>query len=90
MLRRKNETDDMLITHKPQQPMEKVGRDSGEDVSIDLDAPLEVLAERVASTTDSTEREALISLIQSRVGNREAERIIRLATGPGDRGMRSD
>lgn len=86
MLRRKNENEDMLITHKPQQPLEKVGRDRGENVSIDLDAPIEVLTERLAATTESTEREALISLIQARLGNREAERIIRLATGVGNGG----
>ncbi len=82
MQRRKYEADDMLITHKPQQPVEKVGRDTGEDVLIDLDAPVELLAERVAATTEPAERETLIRLIQTRVGNREAERIIHLATRP--------
>ena len=78
MRRRKIEDDEMLITHKPGEPKDMSERTGSEETAaVEREVEPNVLAARLAATTDADERAKLIAEIQQRLGNQEAERIIR-------------
>ncbi|MCP4662011.1 MAG: hypothetical protein GY856_41945 [bacterium] len=86
MRNRKIEDDEMLVTHPPAESKEKSERAATEDTAaVERQADPKVLAARLAAATDPDQRKKLIAEIQERLGNREAERIIRTVRQSGER-----
>jgi hypothetical protein len=78
MPRRKDKDDEMLVTHKPaesKEMSERTGTD--ERAAAEREVDPNVLVARLAATVDPAERAKLMAEIQVRLGNQEAERIIR-------------
>ncbi len=78
MRQKKIEDDEMLITHLPTPPKDMAGGEGSEETTDGSMDPA-VLAARLAAATDPVERARLVQVIQERLGNREATRIIRAA-----------
>ena len=77
MRRRKIEDDEMLVTHKPSEPEKAERETSQEPQQASVETSATELAARLAAASDPDERKELIRQIQERLGNREAERIIK-------------
>ncbi len=83
MRRRKIEADEMLITHPPAEERDKSERAGAEEeAAVERQVAPSVLAARLAAAVDPDERKRVIAEIQQRLGNQEAERIIRTVRQP--------
>ncbi len=85
MRRRKLEDDEMLVTHKPREPAEMADPEATEQPPTpEVAANPRALAARLAAAQDEDERKEIIRVIQERLGNREAERIIESVRKAGE------